>query len=988
MAILRHIYYTVIKFLIISFLLFSYNANSNEAIILHLNPDNGFYESSSNLISNNKPIKGIGYIEYKITITELHSGWYELFVNSASWPTDFFIDDQLIGHFSFSKQRWLDGPKYKALNLYLMPGTHVMRFERLYHPGLPHIRSVKLRPSIDFSGKVSLTATSDKMVFRAGEPLTMHLMAEKQSIVNEINFDIKDAFTGELVTSFSHNISNGVGLYENNLSIPTNVEGVFNVDVNHAGVGQLARSFQYVVIDTKSKESSSATLSKQLVDRIDATQTLPDYTSSSNRVVTNRNIVGSYLESKKRGIYGNRNKPDFFSYKLNLPELGFYLIEVDYPDDAARAYTISLVESVANPHALDTGVVTGGNYAISNEIQTSRIYFHAREKQPRLLFLNWHSGKRIAIKEIRIYRVDENSQVLMREMSQSQRKFGVFYEEPMRFTAYFGANRTGSQWTEIYKTTKRWATWSNLIGQNLWLQSIANYQHVMWPTNLLSGYAPADENSFALLGPVSPFDMQKKDIVRLLLLMAEKYNISFVGELAIPASGYLKTAMDRRFSKAASDRVDGEKKPWLIVSADGKIGGKSPYQPYFNPIHTDVQKWIEDVVVEIVMRYKDSPNFDGLAVRLMSWSFASWQGFPSIHWGYGDYTINKFERDTGIKIPHNVKAPGRFKKRYKWLTKNHYKTWVDWRVTQVTEFYKKLYSRLQSARPDLKLYINTFGPDFSQSDWGKKGGWPARYRKLQKLGWHNLLRESGLDPLRFKDSSGIIFSNSFQYPAGIRSKRNIRGKAADKLGALQWQEAHNPKAIHLSAKLKDNGSVAAVRFGNAYMEYDFPVKWIGYDKIHWRKAKKIRIVGAINPPGRMALKKYAWALAEGNINFMTDGGLGYVLGDPSVLQSFMREYHSLPDIGMTKLGDSKNKDNVLWFGEKNFQGYIYIVNTSGKPSISLVQFDKSAELTRITTGKMLSTDENNVARILLQPFELIAFSVSSSNVKPVSNGTL
>lgn len=933
---------------------------------------------------NQVPAKGIGSVEKSVLIK--HEGWYELFVHSAPWPTDLFLDGKRLGHFSFTSKAWPGSEKYKALNIYLKPGQHKLRFERLYHPGLPYIRSVRLSASSNLAGKVSLIPASDTMVYRAGGKAAMQLTAARLSSAYVINFAIKNAFTGEVIHILVKEIPSGSGLFNEDIHFPTDKEGVFNVEVKQLYYGQVARPFQYVVIDTSSitAATTNTDTKKELVRRIVPAQTKPDYASPNLSINTQSPTIGSYIESSGNGVYGAKETPDYFAYKLNLPDSsGFYLAEIDYPDNEPRVFTISLVEKGVSPYALDSGVITGDEYPLSQNIQTTRIYFHAREYNPRLLFLNWHQGKRIAVSEIRIYRVDENSLPSLLGATKSERKFSAFYEEPMRFTSYFGAKPTGNDWTEIYTTAQRWAKWSNFVGQNQWLQSIANYQHTMWPTDLLPGYAPSDESGFSLLGPVTPYDMHKKDVVRLLLLMAEKYNIAFVGELVIPASGYIQEAMNSRFNTAVTSTEPLSSSPWLLVSDQGKVGGKSPFLPYFNPVHPEVQSWIEDIVTELALRYADSPAFTGLAIRLMSWSFSSWQAFPSIFWGYGDYTINKFEQETGIKLPVSMHAKDRFAKRYKWLVKNHYEDWVNWRVFSITAFHKKLLEILKSARPDLKLYINSFGPDYSQADWGRHGGWSSRYNKLDKLDWHKFIRESGVDPLQYSDDSGIIFSNSFKYPAGVRAEFKADGVAAKKLASLQWKEANDPRPIKISARKRTSGTVSAARFDNAYMEYHFPVEWIGYDKLTWKKSKTLNIVAAINPPGRAVLRRYAWAMAEGNIDFMIDGGLGYINGEPSLLRSFFSDYHSLPAIGMTRF--SVAGGIAIWHGEYEGKSYVYLVNKEAAENSHTLRFSGSSDFSRAATGDVFRTGSENEINLTLKPYELIVLESNKAGIKPVSH---
>ena len=134
--------------------------------------------------------------------------------------------------------------------------------------------------------------------------------------------------------------------------------------------------------------------------------------------------------------------------------------------------------------------------------------------------------------------------------------------------------------------------------------------------------------------------------------------------------------MDQRFGgDGDAEHLAAGNKPWLLVHRSGK----TPHG-WFNPLYPGVQDWVADVVQELAERYKDSPAFKGLALRILAWQFYSWQAIPSINYGYEDYTIGQFERETGIKVPVAGDAADRFERRYRWLMANAYARWVDWHV--------------------------------------------------------------------------------------------------------------------------------------------------------------------------------------------------------------------------------------------------------------------------------------------------------------------
>lgn len=47
-------------------------------------------------------------------------------------------------------------------------------------------------------------------------------------------------------------------------------------------------------------------------------------------------------------------------------------------------------------------------------------------------------------------------------------------------------------------------------------------------------------------------------------------------------------------------------------------------------------------------RYKDSPAFRGVCLRLMSWVDPGLNNFRSLDWGCDDYTVGLFEKETGL----------------------------------------------------------------------------------------------------------------------------------------------------------------------------------------------------------------------------------------------------------------------------------------------------------------------------------------------------
>ena len=88
--------------------------------------------------------------------------------------------------------------------------------------------------------------------------------------------------------------------------------------------------------------------------------------------------------------------------------------------------------------------------------------------------------------------------------------------------------------------------------------------------------------------------------------------------------------------------------------------------------------------------------------------------------------------------------------------------------------------------------------------------------------------------------------------------------------------------------------------------------------------------GILNGAGRHALMRYACAMADGNITWMTDGSHGQPLGQPQFTREFFAENRALPEIGMTRL-ESSGDPVAVWYGGGDAARYFYVVNRTAWP---------------------------------------------------------
>jgi DNA-binding beta-propeller fold protein YncE len=911
-------------------------------------------------------LTGVGEATYRLTVPQ--TGWYELYVQATTWTTDLYLDGALLLHTPFASGVWETGDQFqnngtwkpgangaqKTLNLYLVEGGHTLKFSRLWHPGLPWMRGFYLQAATDLSGRVRITTGRDRLVFRRGEAFPIHLQAGQGKEATAVYLKVTDTRAGKVVWEQKKAIGAGTGTMDMDLAIPTDLEGIFDLSATTADARHVDRIIQFCVIDT-AKPEFSAELTRKHIATIDCVATEPDYHQGSMRTVTMP--WGAYRESGDSGREGGTAAADWFAYTLNLPEVQVpYVLEIDYPDDDERTVPIVLVEHEYGPPEPALGYFTGGVYPLSNSMLTQQFYIFPRVRNPRLLFYNWCSGRRAAAANIRLYRITSGFPTL--KYGPGGRVNGMYQEEPLRHLCNFGAMPEGDSWQNILRPTERAVQMMNYVGTNLWNPTIAIYQSMLWPGDSIPGY------KIGILppGPATQKEPMRKDILRLMLLNCEKYGVNFVGDLHIPANNILMRTLDKRFGGDGQLDNDSYQKPWLIVSNEGEVGLKSSYKPYYNALHPGVQDWAAGVIGELAERYGDSPAFKGVSIRFMGWTFAGWQCFPSIAWGYGDYTIARFEKETGIDIPVADDDPKRFHKRYEYLLANQYDAWVGWRTRKMAEYHARLADILTRARPDLKLYQFLHEADF---------GHTATPDDLERLGWTGVLRETGIDLEACQRNPALVPYATRGFPDG-----GNRGR--DALSNAESRDRSTAVApIAATARELPGGTASSLYFGTNHEGGYVQFEKLGYDKKTIRGNKKtIYPDASVYPAGIHYLERFANAMADANFTWISEGSHGYGIGQPQYLRPFLSEYRALPMVGMTALGTG---DPVaLWHGKNGNRSVFYVVNrTWYEPVSAELAFPAAGIVTRLSTGEKITTD-GRVLRLTLKPYELLAFAADAA----------
>ncbi len=156
---------------------------------------------------------------------------------------------------------------------------------------------------------------------------------------------------------------------------------------------------------------------------------------------------------------------------------------------------------------------------------------------------------------------------------------------------------------------------------------------------------------------------------------------------------------------APADSILAKTHPeWLTNRQDGTNiwwEGKVHQRVWLNPLHPEVQKFITDLVVELVSNY----DIDGI-------QFDDHFGYPS-ELGYDEYTTALYQKE------HQGKSPP---------TNHKDRQWVQWRANKITAYMEQLFRAIKQANPEAIVSLSPNPQNFSLNSflldwqtWERKG---------------------------------------------------------------------------------------------------------------------------------------------------------------------------------------------------------------------------------------------------------------------------
>ncbi len=887
-----------------------------------------------------------GWVEYDFTVPL--TGWYELSVQGNGLEVEYLFNPDKDGTpqwYEYGSSGNTVAGLDKIANFWLTKGHNSLRLQRYYWTGFPRMERVVLRQSDPLlAHSVRAVLSGSTSVFRARECPLLQLYGGGLETSSTVSVEVRRSLS-QVESSHDVTFPASSDLQRQTVSLPCQREGDFLISFRDKKHGWFAwrdmRGVSYQVIGRATDDATSSSERRALVKDIDIARTPPDYSGGGPTQVTT-SAAGLYRESGMTGftLYQRASEavrrqlpePSWFAYTLEgLTPQHLYEIEVEYPDDSRRTVAIALREDLPLSYPVSGGFDTGGEFFLTHHMQKHALLFWPRSQNVRAVVMNVHDAQRAAASRIRVFERDSLPPSSV-SASAGGRDFLHWYEEGDNFFSLVGTPEASRhEWRHEPRRigVERWLRMARSAGASMVAPTVSVYSFSLYPSRYNRIFSRPDS-----------------DDLRRILLLAEKHSLQVIPELHPRAD-----ELDWPFARHPHPR------PHLLLSREGQTnffqrdGKTRNIPPHFNPLHPLNQDWYVGMIGELADRYKDSPAFKGISLRLMPWANASLNNFSSLDWGYDDFTVALFSMETGILLPNGIApasnaqrpSPLATQARFQWLTRYARETWIAWRCRKIVELYTRIRDRLRVVRPDLVLYSTVFA--WSQGD-----------AQTQAL------REAGIDAELLSRIDGVTLINA-QATYGRREPDDVENQRKRAL-LLRPYSLAGTRSNSTPPFLTSANYVEAT-------EAVIPPEHLGLPS----NTKRTWVSAAVVPSGAHLLERFAIQLARTDALILGDGGNGYSFGQP-LLRDWLREYRALP-AKRFQLRPDMNGSTAVWTRSESDRLLFYAVNTRHASVKIRIEFSGEGSVKRLTSGERLLLQGNHLD-LTLAPFQVLAYVAAPS----------
>ena len=477
--------------------------------------------------------------------------------------------------------------------------------------------------------------------------------------------------------------------------------------------------------------------SAAVVAEYDCTKSTPAnlYIDCGSHIVTNGTLVYREADNNKTG--------EGMLYRFHVEKTGVpYRLEVDYPDDAQREYSVGVYPYFFNRFyllSLDCfGIHSGWDHPVTGKMQTKELIFWPDSKDFAVGILGYRTLKESrppAVARLRLYEADltpSRGELGVAGGSRSDRTVGIWEEDPTMDAGLAFSQCVNYKQCDLDFWRIKWERvieYMRYMGINTWVFKAMSY----------GGDVTDMGATLERLYDAAYLDGRVPGWAELGSDMLDRAGMDFWARLnhKLRANDWIPRLLG----------IDKEE-----LQFRGADGLSSGYNAEFNVFHPTVFAYFKRIVAAYRDKFGVYPHFRGIMLNENPGFH-----FGSIKWGYDDTTVGMFERETGVKVPGKTCAD-----RYAYLAEGPgYSKWIEWRCRKVTDSLKDLVSVLRDGDGYRHLRLQfVIKCDFTRSA-GEQ--WPD-YNPAK------LLLEAGIDIAALKAIDGLDVIPSF-HPQMTQTKR-------------------------------------------------------------------------------------------------------------------------------------------------------------------------------------------------------------------------
>ncbi len=669
-----------------------------------------------------------------------------------------------------------------------------------------------------------------------------------------------------------------------------------------------------------------------------------------------------------------------FSVKLTFDHPGdWYLMKLEYPDDRERWMGVSCTSRWRGKTSyarLGPAVITGFKFPVSGRMRELKWLYRPDPGPHAVNVISSQRDNTAAAARLRVYHI-ENGLPEMEGYQSGARRIGILTENdnPVNgFGNVFGVmredksavdSRTSASlnqdpvipacrelsWnlgtSEAYAQYLRW-TGENASVMGVWQYSDGNRAYAPdWGMDMSRLSTDLRDTAARVLSANSVAPIPSIEFCYQFELMRRKgmYND---GQVALGAdTGML---------------VDGRGRQ--IKSSLGQL----------NFMHPDVAEVLHAIAADVARKWQDVPDFSGInytAFLTPNFSIPTLSGYSSrgsltyLASSYDDVSIRRFQGDTGVSVPGAAEDPGRFRKRYEFLTAPDMREqWVSWRCEKMRAFFRDARRRVREVRPDLDIFASLYVDVRHAREW-KETGLPLR----------DFLRLAGWDPTLYRDEEGL-WCTHWLHGASTRYYRARRQTGY----APAWDMMSDPDYFALYAR-EDQRSQMVMHHWQEMERATFAMP----EREGW--AYPYQSTLQAHAAGPYAREPFTCGLIGGDPQFVmwAFSHVVRMVGHEQPMREYTRVLRALPAHKLAPVADTGFDTNLaLRAWQDGATTYLLVANPgywTVEGSISLTGVEALADLVTSDPAPTQEEGARTVLPVRLAPFGVAAYRVTGADAQ-------